>query len=297
VSQVNTLQGFLATQGKELASSKNHTENSTILSQVVTEAALAPAEMLAASAAPAVPSWCQYVPVSLHGAACRGSSIGCACQSFCNGQKDANNPECCGCGDSSTGVQQKAGSAPVSQAYKLQGSPTSLQQRQSSMENSTISALPPAEVETLAAWHASAAHVGGTRGGATVVHAGGAQPHWHHGSATIIHTGGSGGSATYTSGSSSSGGGGTATSSSGSSSSGGSAGGEITSGGSSATYSSGSGGGEVYGGSSGGTVVHTGSTVVHTGGATAVHHGSAAGGMTAAHHSGPHGSATVVHRR
>merc|ERR1712217_804101 len=54
---------------------------------------------LAAAAGQFVPAWCQYVPVSFQGVACRGSSAGCSCQSLCNGHKDVNNPECCGCGD------------------------------------------------------------------------------------------------------------------------------------------------------------------------------------------------------
>jgi len=244
----------------------------------------------------AVPAWCQYVPASFQGVACRGSSTGCSCESFCNEQKDANNPECCGCGDAGAGAQQSAGATPVSQMYMLRGSSANLLQRQNGTESGTISAPPSSEIEALAAWRASAVHAEGPTGGATAVHAsGGSQAQWHHGSATVVHAGGSGsatvvhaggsgGSATYTSGSSSSSGGDSTS-------------GDSTDGGSSATYSSGSSAGATYSGSSGATVVHTGGTVVQPGGATVVHHGGAAGGVTAAHHSGAHGSATVVHRR
>merc|ERR1711920_1114885 len=50
--------------------------------------------------AKAVPSWCQYVPTSVQSAACRGSTSGCTCSSFCKDTPAAsrsNNPECCGC--------------------------------------------------------------------------------------------------------------------------------------------------------------------------------------------------------
>merc|ERR1719401_2533738 len=90
----------------------------------------------------AVPAWCQYVPVSFQGAACRGSSSGCSCQSFCNDKKDANNPECCGCVDTAEGAQQSASPTPASQMYMLRGSPTNQgQENRSHTEGNVLAAV------------------------------------------------------------------------------------------------------------------------------------------------------------
>merc|ERR1711972_358630 len=78
-------------------------------------------EAPAAAAGQSVPAWCQYVPVPFQGVACRGSSAGCSCQSFCNGHKDVNNPECCGCGDGGAAAAQQHVAAPASQMYMLRG--------------------------------------------------------------------------------------------------------------------------------------------------------------------------------
>mmetsp|Transcript_73056 Transcript_73056/g.184990 ORF Transcript_73056/g.184990 Transcript_73056/m.184990 type:complete len:206 (+) Transcript_73056:81-698(+) len=48
----------------------------------------------------AVPAWCQYVPEDFQGVACRGSSQGCSCSSWCSSTPAVSqpwNPECCGC--------------------------------------------------------------------------------------------------------------------------------------------------------------------------------------------------------
>merc|ERR1712186_157048 len=75
----------------------------------------------AAAAGQPVPAWCRYVPVSFQGVACRGSSAGCSCQSLCNGHKDVNNPECCGCRDGGAAAPQQHVAAPASQTYMLRG--------------------------------------------------------------------------------------------------------------------------------------------------------------------------------
>merc|ERR1711948_237130 len=88
-SQMFMLRGKLASRAEE-PQDFGSTENRTTSFHTLGVA-------LAAAAGQPVPAWCRYVPVSVQGAACRGSSAGCSCESFCDGHKDANNPECCGC--------------------------------------------------------------------------------------------------------------------------------------------------------------------------------------------------------
>merc|ERR1712151_1170075 len=112
-SQMHMLRGNLASRVEKLQDLSS-TENRTTSFHTLGVA-------LAAAAGQSVPAWCQYVPVSVQGAACRGSSAGCSCESFCNGHKDANNPECCGYGDGGAAAPQQHVAAPASQMFMLQG--------------------------------------------------------------------------------------------------------------------------------------------------------------------------------
>merc|ERR1711972_1248642 len=152
-SQMHMLRGNPASRVEELQDLRS-TENRTTSFHTLGVA-------LAAAAGQSVPAWCRYVPVSFQGAACRGSSAGCSCESFCNGHKDANNPECCGCGEGGAAAPQQHGAAPASQMHMLRGNLASrVEELQdlSSTENRTTSfhtlgvALAAAAGQSVPAW-------------------------------------------------------------------------------------------------------------------------------------------------